>query len=188
MHKSTSSKEAFVLTTRYERALKKFVQGFWKPGQTIVLDSKYEASPSDGVKCEACGWPYSPHALGLRDVHVLRNLQTGETRAVGSNCVENYQSFMRTIEPTFELRVRARAEKPFVTHQSTDVSPYYLDHWGVDELWEYDEARSQLLEELASEETYNYYFGDDDFVDVEDHQLGIRPCYHDDPVFEELFG
>ena len=39
----------------------------------------------------------------------------------------------------------------------------HYDDWGYDE----DEMNG-LLEELASDETYNYYFGDDDWADIEE--------------------
>ena len=52
-------------------------------------------------------------------------------------------------------------------HDVPRLSPRYYEDWD-ESCWisEWDEDMMLLIDEMSSDETYNYYFGDDDWADI----------------------
>lgn len=90
----------------YAKYIKKNLLDFWKPGQRLEITGSFRANPKARIHCALCEWPRTsknPTTEGLINVLVLKNLDTGAWRFIGSVCAEHYQSYLQTIDPNFEI-------------------------------------------------------------------------------------
>ncbi|WP_018084828.1 hypothetical protein [Desulfurispora thermophila] len=180
---------------KYARLLIEKLKKFRKPGEQLKITGVFVAEPERGIRCELCGWPgtsKTANQLGLRNVYVLENMVTKDKLNVGSRCAVAYQEYIQKSEPDFKIvNIEARntknqceyleslccdEEQAYYDDYMAEVaggghsrrlvmSTYYDDYMAEEEDYRMRECE-EILRELDSDETYNYYFGDDDYCDI----------------------
>lgn len=172
---------------KYKRLLIDKLKQFRRPGEQLKIVDIFVTKPKLRVSCELCGWPKTSEVtkqLGLKYVYILQNTASQAKLSVGSKCVTTYQNYIQESEPNFKI---INIEIVYTPTQSEhgeyyDIDEYYdedifkeeeyykVDAYSNEEIVEEEEYRmtveEETLKELDSDETYNYYFSDDDYDDI----------------------
>jgi len=142
--------------TDYTRIFIEKLSEFRKPGQALCIDGRYKSGPSRQVKCALCGWPDTSqiaNSSGLTNIYLLRNLSTRKEILVGSECILTCQKYLEQNEKNSRI-------------QNIDLLYSVVEEEVPDFIDERTLEKIELAIELSSDETYHYYFSEDDFEDM----------------------
>lgn len=147
---------------KYDNLLIEKLKGFRRKGENLEIVNQYVAEPSQRLKCELCGWPDTSsrsNQLGLKYVYELQNVATGEKLNVGKECITNYQQYICETEPNFEV-----INISMIQSNKSPNDPH--DVMDSEDLIYLDENHDSSNEEEDIDVIYNYYFGDDEYVNA----------------------
>lgn len=141
----------------YWKTVSESLKSFWKPGQKLTVTGPFQATGDEGICCMLCHWPLTsnqPIGAGLREVYLLTNINTGHSITVGGKCKEGYKKMV------------AEMEKPVLKGKVIKQS---WEHYPFDPYDEIPDLEEEKQERFMDDETYSYYFSDDEWVaDQED--------------------
>lgn len=98
----------------YARYIEKNLRDFWKPGQRLKITKVFRAHPKARIHCALCEWPRTsknPTSEGLKNVFVLKSLDTGAWRFIGCKCADRYQEHLRKMAPDFKITGMKKAKQ-----------------------------------------------------------------------------
>lgn len=172
--------------SKHDQRVRESLQRFQKSGEMIRIVGKANYERATSIQCGLCGWPKTSetaNAKGLKIIFIVRNLTTKQEIFVGSECIQKLQDYFQENNGNQDIQnlgfINSQVENyderynqiPEITENA------YNNNRNIGLESEYFKERDEIIQKLRSEESFQYYYGDDEIEDSE-----AQNFYSDDEI------